>query len=301
MNYLNINEAREAYKKNQNVTEFLREKFGANENTSEIIEMAYDLQAGSYIQLAYSDFEKMKFLASQISVILAQYLNPSDSLLDVGTGELTNFTLTLNNIGVELSRALAFDISWSRLSKGVAFYRENNVSPAPLEVFVADIKAVPLASKCVDVVTSNAALEPNGRYLPVLLKELFRVAKKKLVLFEPSYELNTDEGRKRMDSLGYIKNIEQEVRKLGGIIDDVIPIEHVRNPLNPKACYVITPPECDQAWICEPLYCVPGSDFSLTNDGNFMLSKDTGLVFPILDEIPVLRESAAILATAKFF
>ena len=46
------------------------------------------------------------------------------------------------------------------------------------------------------------------RTLEALLRELFRVTKKKLVLFEPSYELNSEEGKVRMDRLGYIKDIE---------------------------------------------------------------------------------------------
>ena len=41
------------------------------------------------------------------------------------------------------------------------------------------------------------------------------MAKRKLILFEPSYELNSKDGQKRMDSLGYVKNIEGEVDKLG--------------------------------------------------------------------------------------
>ena len=169
-----------------------------------------------------------------------------------------------------------------------------------LEIFVADIKEIPLHGKCIDVVTSSHALEPNGRNLVLLLKDLFRITKRKLILFEPSYELNSKEGKDRMDSLGYIKNIEAEVEKLGGKVTDIIPICEVSNPLNPTACYVIEPPTVKSVTLDSPVYCVPGTDFKIENNGSFLLSKDTGLLFPILDGIPILRTNSAILAMAKF-
>jgi uncharacterized protein YbaR (Trm112 family) len=38
----------------------------------------------------------------------------------------------------------------------------------------------------------------------------------------------------------------------------------------------------------------------MEKNGAFLSSKDTGLVFPILDGIPILRTKSAILATVKF-
>ena len=103
-----------------------------------------------------------------------------------------------------------------------------------------------------------------------------------------------------MDNLGYIKNIEGEVKSLGGKVVNVIPMSIVGNPLNPTACYVIEPPEDLSKPLNEPAYSVPGTDLEIEKIGSFMSSKDTGLIFPILDEIPVLRTNKAILATAKF-
>jgi serine/threonine protein kinase len=66
-------------------------------------------------------------------------------------------------------------------------------------------------------------LEPNGGKLKELLMELFRVTADKLILFEPCYEINTQEGKDRMDKLGYIKNIEGVVGELGGkVIDKIV-------------------------------------------------------------------------------
>jgi ubiquinone/menaquinone biosynthesis C-methylase UbiE len=301
MNYLDIAEAREEYRRGNNITRYLRRKFEESENTSGIIEIAYDLQSGSYIDAVKADMNQALTYASELSDILNKHLTNGESLMDVGAGEITTLTLVLNKLEVELGKTLAFDISWSRLYRGIEFHRENNENDGvAVEAFVADMKTIPLHSKCIDVVTSSHALEPNGNNLGQLLSELFRVTKKKLVLFEPSYELNSLEGKQRMDSLGYIKNLEGEVEQLGGNVVEVIPIQSTVNPLNPTACYVIEPPLDNADSVDLPAYCVPGTNYMLERDDTFLTSRDTGLVFPILEEIPILRANSAILATAKF-
>lgn len=299
MKVIDVLEAKSVYKEGNNVTQYLRTKLGSEDNTSDIIEIAYDLQAGSYIEYVNSNRTRTESYAAELGGILKQHLVPGDSLLDVGTGEITTFTLVLNNIDVQLSDILALDISWSRLSVGMKFHKENRRTGFPLRAFVADIKEIPLHEKCVDVVTSSAALEPNGKNLEALLIELFRITKKKLVLFEPSYELNSEEGKARMDKLGYIKGMERAVSKLGGKVVDVVPIKITSETLNPTACYIIEPPNQNTKHLGEVTFCVPGTDFKLEADGQFLFSKDTGLVFPILDQIAVLKNSSAILATSK--
>ena len=299
MKFIDVLEAKSIYQKGENVTNYLRQKFASEDNTSEIIEIAYDLQAGSYVENVKSNFDKADSYANELCNILSDNLERGESLLDVGTGEITTLTLVLNKLKTELSNIVALDISWSRLSIGMQFHRENRRSKFPLKVFVADIKAIPLHEKCVDVVTSSHALEPNGRNLEALLLELFRVTKKKLVLFEPSYELNSEEGKVRMDKLGYIKDIEATVSRLGGKVIDVVPIRHTINPLNPTACYIIEPPSHIGKHLDIVTFCVPGTNFGLKSDGQFLFSQDTGLVFPVLDDIAVLKTSSAILATSK--
>ncbi len=299
MKFIDVLEAKSVYQKGENVTQYLREKFKTNDNSSEIIEIAYDLQAGSYISNVNANREKSENYARELSEILMPHLDKDDSLLDVGAGEITTLSLVLNNIDIDLSNVLALDISWSRLSKGIKFHSDNRNTEVLVNPFVADIKEIPLHAKSVDVVTSSHALEPNGKSIGTLLAELFRVAKKKLVLFEPSYELNSDEGKARMDKLGYIKDIEGEVIKLGGKVLDVIAIANVSNLLNPTACYVIEPPKHTKKCLEAPTFCVPGTDFKLEVDGQFLFSKNTGLAFPILEGIPVLKTNAAILATSK--
>ena len=299
MKFIDVLEAKSIYQKGENVTQYLRTKFGSVDNTSEIIEIAYDLQAGSYIEDLQQNHDKVEMYTTEISGILNNHLESGDSLLDVGTGEITTLTFVLNKLDIELSDIVALDISWSRLSVGMNFHEENRKIKFPLKTFVADIKEIPLHEKCVDIVTSSHALEPNGKNLETLLLELFRITKKKLVLFEPSYELNTEEGRARMDELGYIKDIQGAVSKLGGKLIDVVPVKNISNPLNPTACYIIEPPSKNMKYLDAVTFCVPGTNFKLEAQGDYLFSKDTGLVFPILDEIAILKTTSAILATSK--
>lgn len=303
MSYFDILSAKKVFKDGGNVTEYLRSQRGIDENTSDIIEIAYDLQSGSYIEFFESNEEFCLQYADQLSRSLCVHIDNEDTIVDIGTGELTTFSLVMAQIKDRVSKAYAFDISWSRLAQGIQFAEEKlGIDSRKLIPFMADIKSIPLPSKSVDIVTSNHALEPNGGNLENLLSELFRVTRKKLVLFEPSYELNNSEGRRRMDRLGYIKGLESMATKLGAKVVDLQPLEIVSNPLNPTACFVIEPPAVDLSPMSkvdtEPtVFTIPGTDLGLSNVDNFLVSPEAGLVFPVLGGIPVLRRDSAILAT----
>ena len=294
--------AKRVYENGENVIEYLRNHPSSKTNESQAIEIAYDLQSGSYIDAVNSNPDITCLYAKEIANILGNFVNESDSLLDIGSGELTTLTLVLNEMTVKPKNILALDISWSRLIKGKVFF-DSNILKEDLGIspFVADIKDIPLRRGCVDVVTSSHALEPNRGNLSCLLKELFKVAKKKLILFEPSYELNSEEGRKRMDRHGYIRGIQSTAENLGGRVIEIIPIKNVGNPLNPTACYIIEPPSLNTDGYKEkPVFCVPGTNFVLEEKEGFLVSEETGLAYPVLRNIPILKNQYGILATAIF-
>jgi ubiquinone/menaquinone biosynthesis C-methylase UbiE len=297
-----LDKARKVYAENNNVTEFLKNELQKDYNTDEIIEIAYDLQAGSYIKNTNLNFANKDLYANELAEFLKPHLTDQSSLLDVGTGELTTLSLLLNRISTSLSNVFAFDISWSRLYKGLDFFQHNcNNKNIKLQSFVADIKCIPLPSKSIDIVTSNHALEPNGNNLENLLKEIFRITKIKCILFEPSYELNSDEGKYRMDKLGYIKNIEGAVCNLGGKVIDIKLLNNIENILNPTACFIIEPPQTISLTETKEIkFTVPGTDMNLVKEDYFYKSSDTGLVFPILKNIPIFKYKYGILATALF-
>ncbi|WP_144300252.1 hypothetical protein [Elioraea rosea] len=298
----NILKARQAWEAGENVTDALRRQLGVEDNTPEIIELAYDMQAGSYIRDIEENRDRAILYAEEVAGILDRHIEPGTSLLDIGTGEVTTLSLIARRLARLPESILAFDISWSRVRKGLGFAGATmGVGFSRLSAFVAEIGAIPLRTSSVSITTSSHALEPNGGNLPALIEELFRVTRDRLILFEPSYEHASEEARARMDRLGYIRDLEGVVRQLGGTVVETIPIRNIRNPLNPTVCTVITPPPSAVRGARvgrEGAFSVPGTDLPLECVENVWFSRDTGLAYPILKRIPILRPGSAILASA---
>src|SRR5215471_17076689 len=87
--YVNFPEARQAYARGENVTLHLQRQLSISDNTPEIIEIAYDLQAGSYVAYAKERGTELERYAAEIARILTPYVTAEASILDVGCGELT--------------------------------------------------------------------------------------------------------------------------------------------------------------------------------------------------------------------
>ncbi len=301
LSYFDIAEAKKAFAEGRNITEQLRSQKKIDINTSQIIETAYDLQAGTYIKHVTQNPEQAILYTTEIAQILDKHTQPKDKLLDIGTGELTTLSFLISALANKPNDVYAFDISWSRIYKGIAFARNKMGDEYHrIKPFVADINEIPLLDKSINITTSSHALEPNGGKLKELLKELFRVTADKLVLFEPCYKINTQEGKDRMDNLGYIKNIEEVVSELGGKLIDKVAIKHISNPLNPTACFIITPPTSDSHITRnkDDIFSVPGTNIPLKKIEDFFFSSETGLCYPILKNIPVLKSNCSILATS---
>ena len=299
--YFDILKAKKAFKEGKNVTNYLRDQKNIDINTPEIIETSYDLQSGSYIDFVKKNSGQTELYTRELSSILSNFISKETRFLDIGSGELTTLSYVLSYLKDIPKITYAFDISWSRLFKGIGFAEDilGNSSKSIMP-FVAKISEIPLPNKSIDITTSSHALEPNGGNLEELLKELFRVTKDKLVLFEPCYEINSDEGKKRMDSLGYIKNLHIEIEKLGGRLVERLDIKNIENPLNPTSCFIIEPSRVDldsdmkdSQLICEPL-----THHELKKIDNFLYSEKTGLCYPVIKSIPILRSDCSVLTTA---
>jgi SAM-dependent methyltransferase len=296
--HLDLLAARAAYAAGENVTETLRRQAGLAGNTPAIIEAAYDLQAGSYIAAVAAGRERAGAYAAELAALLSRHVGPATTLLDIGTGELTTLSLVARALPALPARLFAFDISWSRLAAGRRFAAaEMGPAFARLTPFVAEIGAIPLPAKSVSVTTSSHALEPNGAALPGLLAELFRVTREALVLFEPSWEHAGEEGRRRMERLGYIRDLPGAARALGGTVAETVPLRNIANTLNPTVCHVILPPPQGAAGVAGEGFSVPGTDLALVPAEGGHWSAETGLWFPTLRGLPVLRPSAGVLAS----
>lgn len=262
------------------------------------------MQAGSYIQDVLRNPKQAAMYTKEFATILEAHVTEFDSLLDIGTGELTTLSSLICKLKILPKEIYAFDLSWSRIFKGKNYAKEITGDKYPvLKTFVADIGEIPLLDKSINITISSHALEPNGGKLKELMSELFRITIDKLLLFEPCYEINTDQGKKRMDSLGYNKNIDAVVKELGGEIKIKIVIKNISNPLNPTVCFVITPPLNNKIsgnkihpQTC--IFSVPCTNIPLEKFEEYYYSDRVGLCYPILKSIPILKSNTAILASA---
>ena len=303
MNYFNIKELKKAYDNGKNISKLLRERLNSSINSSDIIEIAYDLQSGSYISILEKNYKKFKEHNDELVEFLLPYTSINSTILDAGAGEFTNLSLYFQNKSLKAKKVLAFDISWSRINMGIQFWNKTvKRDDIKLIPFVSDIAKIPLPSKSVEIVTTRHALEPNGGKLKECLSELFRVASKYLILFEPHYEIASEKGKKRMESHGYIKDMEKTIESLGGNLISVTQTKTNYSDLNPISCFVVEPPHLNDSItkveiFNNKIFTVPSTNFQLFEEGNFLYSPDTGHIFPIFNSIPVLKENSSFIAT----
>lgn len=308
MRYCDISKARAVYAAGGNVTEYLRRALGERANTDAIIEIAYDLQAGSYVEHFEKHGEVVGPYLDEIAGVLGRVATGARRILDVGTGESTTLAGVAPRSFAGAAQILACDISWSRLHTGRAFIAASLAADLArrIQLFVGNAFRLPLRTGSIDLVWTSHALEPNGGREREVLGELFRVAKR-LCLFEPSYEENSAEGRERMDRLGYVRDLPGAIRDLGGVLEESFRIQHAVNPLNPTHAYVIAAPPRDgrgdtdeqaeatpdgEYWAC------PATRYPAVLEPDLLYCERSGLAYPVLRGIPVLREESGILATA---
>ena len=293
-----LSELKKLYEAGINITTHLKTN---DSNSLSAIEIAYDLQAGSYTKFAVKNSEYLRLYVSNIAEILAPHLKRGDRILDCGTGEMTTLAGVANRSFPLDAKAFCFDLSLSRILWGMRycgqFLRDEILQQ--LCPFAADIGNIPMQDNSMDVVWTSHALEPNYQREPVILSEIFRVAARKVVLFEPSYEANSSEGRSRMERLGYIRDLPRHIEQQGGTLSRVVRLENISNPLNPTHAYIIDPPKCsalnrDRA---QSVFSCPVSKTPLELHDDCFYGEKSLLAYPIVAGIPILRKDHAIIAS----
>lgn len=292
-----IIEARRAFNAGENITASIKAAEGLADNPPYAIEIAYDLQSGSYSQAAESDPVRWSEYGSAIAEALCPHLQTGDTILDCGTGEMTSLVATLDALdsaGIEVEAA-AFDLSWSRIQRGRRFVREHG--NRTIASFVGAIESIALADSSVDVLLTVHALEPNGGQEVELLQSLLRVARRRLVLFEPCFERAGPAAKERMNAHGYIQGIEETIDKLGAKLLTLDEFRLPANPLNPTYVFVVEATNEQSSDTAGFNYCCPVTGTPLRETDGVFHAPEAGLVYPIIGGIPVLRADHALLAT----
>lgn len=294
---INIGELRSMYSRGENIASFLSSS-RPDLARQEIIEIAYDIQTGSYTSAAIDDPGRLKRYAREIHEISRHHLEDQDVILDCGAGELTTLSALSEHLPAQC-HLIACDISLSRLQVGRRFAERVMRKDLfdGLSLFVADMARLPLHDGSVDVVLTVHALEPNHGRENELLRELLRIARRKLLLFEPSWENANELMRARMMQHGYVRDLPQHIKAAGGRLLSVEPLPNPVNPLNPTYCYVVEPLDKETQRSCTDLafFSCPRSGDLLQKQQSYWWSQGGGWAYPEINGIACLREKHGVL------
>ena len=295
-----LKKIRKLYDEGVNIIKYIKNESQSDKNTSEMVMISYDLQAGSYIKKAQEN-PKWESEYSDAYAKIFDQLGKYHSILEVGVGEGTTLYNLVSRMSNVPSNVYGFDISYSRIKYAMNYLKKNNINNSTL--FMGDLFNAAIQDNSIDVVYTSHALEPNGGREREALTELYRITKKYLVLFEPGYELADSETRAFMEQHGYAKNLYSTAMNLGyKVIEHKLIVE--QDPIsvnkNNTAVLVIEKKnDCDAVSASLqgiPLAC-PITKAPLELIRNNYYCKESLLLYPIVDQIPCLLPENAIIST----
>ena len=277
----NISFLKKLYLNKTNINQYLRKKTNLSEK--EIIKLSYDIQSSSYVK-KYNYYKSKKILSQVIKEINSTNYK---SLMDFGCGELTSFYTLINNIKTKNKFFVAYDLSFSRILIGKKFLNKKNKS-IKLKLFSNNSNRIPLPDNSIDIVTSCHALEPNKKNANKILKELWRISKKKLILLEPNNQLGDKLIKKRFKKNNYILDLEKKIKKITSRYK-IINNEFNSNPLNPASIFILekNSKKINKFNFLNPEY----NNDILKKKLNFYYSEKTGQIFPIVDDIVIFNKN----------
>lgn len=295
-----IIEMRKKYAEGINVMEYARsfssELRGGNELTA--TQIAYDLQAGTYVESVRKDQHYHHAWCEQLASLLLPLLPAGGSILEVGVGEATTLSGVTKCLRDSAGSAYGFDISWSRVYEGKRWLKENGVNA---QLFKGDLFNIPLADNSIDVVFSSHSLEPNGGREVEALAECIRVARSGVVLVEPIYELASIEAKGRMQHHGYVRNLKATAETFPVTVSDYRILDLYKNPLNPSGVLALVKNrDCDSANISvssKTIWQCPVTGAQMIETPECIWAKELGLLYPKLKEIPLLVPNHLLIAS----
>jgi len=288
----------DAFSRGENVMAYARARSdGCDVNDTLTTLIAYDLQSGTYIDFANNNQDYNEKWCAQVSEILSKHVTSESFVLEVGCGEATTLAGSLAGLKGNYAKAFGFDISWSRLHVANQWLDTKNTDA---KLFVSDLFEIPLEDNSIDVVYTSHSLEPNGGREKEALKELLRVSSDKVVLIEPMYELASDEAQERMLAHGYVRGLKAIAESLGAKVLEYKLLDVCGNKLNPSGLLVLEKEASSKKnriqreqdiWRC------PITNTSLSELDDVFVSPETGMVYPILRGVPMLRSQHGIVAS----
>lgn len=217
-----------------------------------------------------------------------------ETVLEVGAGELTSLYDLSGAFGPN-KHYFGLDISLNRLLHGRAFIRSRGVF---VTVCQADASRIPFADNSFDLVYSSHSLEQMPNIFRDALREMIRVSRRHVVMFEPAYERSSFLQKLHIYSLDYVRSLEPFLRTLDDVRVHPPQLMHnTINPFNRSTLFRLDKPEPratgDRRFIC------PFSRGKLQQLPDGYYSADSRLLYPILRGVPVLYRKYAQLVSPE--
>ena len=284
---ISLEKLKKLFKKNININQYLKRQ--KNLTKTDIIKISYDIQTGSYIR-TYNYQKSKKVLEPMIEEINSLKFK---SLLDFGCGELTNFFTIVKNIDTKNKKFYANDLSFSRIYHGRKFLK-NKIS-IKLTCFANNSIKLPLPDDSIDVVTTIHAIEPNKKDANKILKELWRISRKKLILLEPNNKLTEKMSKskrkiinKRFKKHNYVLNLEDKIKKITSNYR-ILEIKDQFNVFNPASLFIVSKNSKKKNKLN---FLNPNNNKDvLKNNSNFCFSENTGELFPKINDIVIFNKN----------
>lgn len=292
----------DVFARGDNVMEAAAEAMGVSVNRPQVIDFAYDLQAGSYTALAIANPELVKERASlraNLILPLLEGLSSRPTILEAGSGESTTLIALKKNLAVVNPMFYGIDLSFSRVRVGREWAARNFPLDQGPELAVADMGSIPLATNSVDLVYTNSALEPNFGREDELIAELVRVSRGWIVLFEPLYELAGPDMKAWMERHKYVRNLASTVQNYADVLHYGL-LDEGHLILRPRGFIVAQKSKNSSSGPigAKPRWTDPVSEGPLVEVPGGLLNQSLGIAYPLLDQIPILKRQFGIFAQA---
>ena len=292
----NLKLLKKLYDSGDNIIEFLRKSKNGIES-SDMIMISYDLQAGKYIDKAQNN-PKHEEKVTDMYVSIINEINTGGAILEAGVGEATTFGGLIPKLQKKYIQSFGFDISYSRVAYARRYLDSMNLNY--WEILCGDLFNSPFLDNSIDIVYTSHTLEPNGGREEDALMELYRITKEYLILFEPIYEFATDSSKAHMEKHGYVKGLYETAKRLGmNIIEYKLLFSE--NPLSPNntGVLIIKKEMIDDLHLerkGQYLAC-PVTKLPLEKIRRNFYCSESMLLYPVIDSVPCLLPDNAIVAT----
>jgi len=289
-------ELKKIYEQNGNLEEYMRMQSNESKNTMESIMVSYDFQAGTYTERYYKDPENRFRRVKRLAEIIEEK-NITGSILEAGVGEAQTLVTILNTMQKDrFQEVYGFDGSWSRIKAAKKFSRDQK--QPDINFFTGDMLNIPLQDNSMDLVYTFHAIEPNGGKEKEILKELYRVTARWLILVEPCYEFASEEARERMRKLGYITNLYNSIKELEYDLETYELYGEQHTILNPAGLTIIRKHnEKEEIKEKESPFACPITKNKMKAYKDSFYCEESMLAYPIVQSIPCLLPMNAIVAT----